>query len=121
MADYRKLVVWQKSRILVGKIYTLTSAFPQSEIFGLTNQMRRAAVSILSNIAEGYGRQSDTEFLHFLRIARGSLYELESQLYIAQDLAYITEKENLAMQDLCHEISRMISRFVQLLFAKGKK
>ncbi len=121
MADYKKLMVWQKSRVLVGQVYRLTGRFPQSEMFGLTNQMRRAAVSVLSNIAEGYGRQLDTEFLHFLRITKGSLYELESQLYIAQDLGYMMEKEAVSALALCDEISRMITRLMQLLAARGTK
>lgn len=118
MADFRNLMVWKKSRILVVRIYQLTQKFPQSELFGLTNQMRRAAVSISSNISEGYGRQSDTEFLYFLRVAKGSLFEVETQLYIAQDLGYILGSENESAQLLCDEISRMLSGLKQSLMTR---
>ena len=86
---YKELDVWIKSRAFVKEIYLLTKDFPKDELFGLTSQMRRCAVSIPSNIAEGYGRQYKKETIQFLHIARGSLYELESQLYISADLVYL--------------------------------
>lgn len=110
MANYRNLVVWQRARILVKQIYLFTHTFPKSEVFGLSSQMQRAAVSVLSNIAEGYGRQSDKELVYFLRIAKGSLFELESQLYVAVDLGYITEEKIAETMDLCDEISRMLAK-----------
>lgn len=79
-------MVWQNSRKLVKQIYNLTGKFPLEEKFGLANQIQRAAVSIPSNIAEGYGRNSNKEMIRFLSIAKGSLYEVETQLYIAIDL-----------------------------------
>lgn len=121
MADFRNLIVWKKSRMLAVQIYALSETFPQREIFGLSDQMRRAAVSISSNIAEGYGRQSDLEFMHFLHIARGSLFELRSQLYIAEDLGYVSEQQNEPIQALCEEISKMIAKLVTLLRAQGRK
>lgn len=87
---YRDLDVWKKSRELVKNIYLATKDLPKDELYGLVSQMRRCAVSIPSNIAEGYGRQYKKETIHFLHIARGSLYELETQLYIAADLGFLS-------------------------------
>jgi four helix bundle protein len=84
------LDAWRFSRQLVGAVYRLTQAFPKEELFGLTSQMRRAAVSIPSNIAEGSARTGEREFAQFLNIARGSLSELETQLIIASDLGYVS-------------------------------
>ena len=81
--SYKELVVWQKSMALVTAVYQISSKFPQSELFGITNQMRRSAISIPSNIAEGFGRNSSQDYLRFLYIARGSLYEMETQIQIA--------------------------------------
>ena len=91
MRMHKDLDVWQKSVALVEKIYVLTGAFPKEEIYGLTNQMRRAAVSIPSNIAEGAARQGDKEFANFLHIALGSLSELETQLIIANNLGFFSD------------------------------
>ena len=90
---YTDLDVWQRSRQLASLIYSLTKQFPKDELFGLTNQMRRSAVSVPSNIAEGCGRQHVNEAVQFFFIARGSLYELETQLYIAFDQQYLKEAE----------------------------
>lgn len=87
---FTELLVWQHGRQLAGVIYALTKSFLKDEIFGLTSQMRRAAVSIPSNIAEGCGRQTARDTIQFLFIARGSLYELETQLYIALDQQYLS-------------------------------
>lgn len=83
---YSDLIVWQKAMDLVVHVYEVTESFPQREVFGLTNQVRRAAVSIPSNIAEGQGRGTTKDFLHFLAIARGSLQEVETQLLLAYRL-----------------------------------
>ena len=88
---FKELDVWIKSRILVKKVYAATMNFQKEELYGLTSQIRRSAVSIPSNIAEGYGRQYKKETIHFLHFGRGSLYELETQLYIALDLKFIPE------------------------------
>lgn len=88
--SYTQLEVWQLARKLVAEVYAASKAFPKDELFGLTNQLRRAAVSIPSNIAEGCGRQTPRDTINFLFIARGSLYELETQLYVALDLDYLT-------------------------------
>ncbi len=89
--EYNKLEVWMEARKLVNLLYDSSKLFPKEELFGLTNQMRRAAVSIPSNIAEGCGRQTSKETIHFLHISRGSLYELETQYYLALDQKYIDE------------------------------
>lgn len=92
MADiktYRDLIIWQKSMTLVTEVYTITTSFPACELYGLTNQMRRCAVSIPSNIAEGYGRNSTGDYKRFLQISVGSLFELQTQLEIAFNLKYI--------------------------------
>jgi len=86
--SYRDLVVWQKAMDLVTEIYRVSREFPKDEIFGLTGQMRRAAVSVPSNIAEGYGKSSRKEYIFFLTHARGSLLELETQILIAGNLTY---------------------------------
>jgi four helix bundle protein len=101
--NYTDLTVWQKAMDLVEEIYRLTKEFPREELYGLTSQMRRAAVSIPSNIAEGHGRGSDTEFHRFLRIAYGSLRELETQVLIAERLRYATpERSNEIMEYAAH-------------------
>jgi four helix bundle protein len=89
--SYRDLVAWQKAMDLVTAIYEATASFPKEELFGLTSQLRRAAVSIPSNIAEGQGRDGVAEFRHFLRQASGSLMELETQVMIAARLCYVSQ------------------------------
>ncbi|OGJ63438.1 hypothetical protein A3A67_01190 [Candidatus Peribacteria bacterium RIFCSPLOWO2_01_FULL_51_18] len=106
--SYRKLKVWAKSRELVKVIYQLTQHFPKEELYGLTSQVRRAAVSIPSNVAEGSQRSSDREFGNYILIARGSIAELETQLLLSVDLGYLTEEAVAdALQNL-DEISRML-------------
>ena len=90
MHNFKELIVWQKSRSLVKDVYKLTQTFPSDEKFGLTQQIRRATVSIPSNIAEGSGRGTNNDFLHFIDIANGSAFEVETQLYLALDLEYIS-------------------------------
>jgi len=87
--SYRDLVAWQKAMDLVTEVYRITTSFPKEEMYGLTSQMRRAAVSVPSNIAEGQGRRGVAEFRHFLRQAIGSLMEIETQVMIAQRLGYL--------------------------------
>ena len=105
---YKELIVWQKALVLVKQIYLVTQTFPHSEMYGLVNQMRRAAVSVPSNIAEGQARKTSAEFSRFLSISQGSLAELETQLIIARDLGYLSDMqfgENASLHD---EISRML-------------
>ena len=91
--NYTDLDVWKYSRELVKLVYLLTKTFPKEELYALTNQIKRSVVSVPSNIAEGIGRQSNKEIIHFLYIAKGSLYEVETQLYLSYDLSYISEIE----------------------------
>lgn len=112
MTDYKDLIVWQKSMELARIIYRLTSRFPRDEVFGLTNQIRRAVVSIPSNIAEGFGRGSDREFIHFLRIAKGSAAEVETQILISEDLRYVSPDSAQAALSLCDEIVRMLGTMI---------
>ena len=109
MPDYKNLQIWQKAMDLTMNIYDITDGFPVGELYGLTSQMQRAAVSIPSNIAEGYGRKSDKEFYHFLTISRGSLFELQTQLYIAAGRNYIDEKTVYEIDQKMNELGKMIS------------
>lgn len=93
MKSYTNLDVWKYSRELVKLVYLLTKSFPKEELYALTNQIRRSSISVPSNIAEGIGRQSNKETIHFLHIAKGSLQEVETQLYLSFDLEYISERE----------------------------
>ena len=105
---HHKLDVWKRSLSLVTRIYEITTAFPDKEKFGLVSQMRRAAVSISSNIAEGAARNSRKEFVNFLHIAQGSIAELETQILISRNLEYVDkERVDPLLQEL-EEISRMI-------------
>ena len=107
--DYRELIVWQKAMDLVELLYGRTRSFPKEELYGLTAQMRRAAVSIPSNIAEGQARRTTRDFIHFLSIARGSLKELETQIIISQRLGYIDATQQSELVAATEEISRLIS------------
>jgi four helix bundle protein len=112
---FKDLLVWQRSRKLVSAIYDLTVKFPGKEQFGLSSQIRRAAVSIPSNIAEGHRRNSNKEFQNFLVIARGSLAEVETQLILAQDLKFITEADAKGSLQEIDEIGRMINGLINSL------
>ena len=108
--SFKDLIVWQKSYELVLGIYKMTGSFPKFEIYGLSQQMRRAAVSIPSNIAEGYGRKHKTEYNQFLSIAYGSLLELETQFLLAMDLNYISK--NQTIEKLLKEVGSMLYRML---------
>jgi four helix bundle protein len=111
MHNYLELNIWQKSRKLVKRIYQITIFFPESEKFNLESQIKRSAVSIPSNIAEGAGRSTDKEFSRFLDIAMGSAFELETQIILAIDLEFIgDEAGNLVIKDI-KEIQKMINGF----------
>ena len=112
MTSYKDLIVWQKSRILVRKIYLLTLKLPREEIFGITNQIRRAVISIPSNIAEGYDRGSNKEFVRFLKIAKGSAAEVETQLILCIDLGYLTLDDIQEVLALHDEIIRMLGTLI---------
>jgi len=115
MKTYRDLIVWQKAMALVTEIYKVTKSFPRREDYGLTSQIRRCAVSIPSNIAEGYGRHSRNEYVRFLQIALGSLYELQTQLEIAANLGYLKEDDFNRLYEMTREIERMLSSLIRSL------
>lgn len=109
MFNFEKLDVWKKGIDLGDLVYTRTRCFPTEERFGLTNQMRRAAVSVSSNIAEGSSRSSRAEFARFLEIAEGSLFEVVSQAVVAMRQGFLSEKDNVAIYAAAEELSRMLS------------
>ena len=111
--NYRDLVVWQKSMDLVEEIYRITRLLPKEEVFGLTNQLRRAAISIPSNIAEGNARNSQKEYARFLLIARGSKAETETQLEIGVRIGYLSEEQIAKALSLCDEIGKMLFSMIQ--------
>ena len=107
MHNFRELKVWQKARILVKEVYMFTKDLPDEEKFGLTSQMRRASVSIPSNIAEGTGRRTNKEFGRFLDIAIGSAYELETPLILCLDLDFVSQKKFVELEEKIQEVERM--------------
>ncbi len=111
MNTHKDLIIWQRSIDFVTKIYKETSNFPKEEVYGLVSQLRRAAVSVPSNIAEGAARNSDKEYVRFLFIARGSASEIETQLLIAENLGYIELSKNTLKEDLL-EMSRMLTSLI---------
>lgn len=115
---YRDLMVWQKSMSLVTDVYRLPRSFPKEEMYGLTSQMRRSAVSVPSNIAEGYGRNSTHDYVRFLRIAMGSLYELQTQMEIAGNLGYADNNPPESIDQSAREIERMMSSLIKRLDEK---
>jgi len=112
---YRDLIIWQKSMALVTQIYMVTKRFPNDETYTLISQMRRCAISIPSNIAEGYGRKSTNDYIRFLNIAMGSIYELQTQLEISFNLKYLREKDFEQLYELCRELERMLSSMTRKL------
>ncbi len=116
--SYRQLITWQKSMELVKYVYELTAKFPREELYGLTSQIRRAAVSVPSNIAEGQGRNSTKEFLRHISIAYGSLMETETQGLISQMLGYITAEETNLLLEKSAEVGRLTNGLVNSLERK---
>jgi len=113
--SYRDLLVWQKSMDLAVDIHPAALGFPKAELFGLTSQINRSATSIPSNIAEGHGRRTSPDFIHFLSIARGSLNELETQLTLAHRHGYISESVHDSFLNNCGEIGRMLNGLMDSL------
>ncbi len=111
--SYRDLIVWQKSMRLVTDIYSATKSFPSEELYGLTSQVRRCAVSIPSNIAEGYGRNSTGDYKRFLQIAAGSLFELQTQVEIATNLGYVSAELFTILFDAAKEIELMLLSLIR--------
>ena len=113
--DYKDLLVWKKSMNLVIDVYDTTRQLPKDEIYGISNQMRRAAVSIPSNIAEGYGRQTPKSYVHFLTVARGSIYELETQLLICKKIHQISSETIKDLLTTISEIKKMLTTLINRL------
>ena len=115
LKNFRDLKVWQKSYRLCLDLYKITKKFPKEERYGLTSQIRRAAVSIPSNIAEGYGRKTTADYLRFLYIAYGSICELETQLLLSGDLNYVNQENLKARRDDTEEVERMLKALIKSL------
>ncbi len=113
--SFKDLIVWQKSMLLAKKVYILTENYPKNEMYGIVSQMRRASVSIPSNIAEGYGRKSRKEYSQFYSIAYGSLLELETQLLLSFDLGFIKETEFKTINSTTEEVSKMLFTMIEKL------
>ena len=113
MHNYKELSVWNKSVALATDVYKLTSCFPKSEKYGLISQIRRSAISISSNIAEGAGRSTNKDFARYLHIANGSSYELETQLIISKNLFYINQSDFESLRNSLIEIQKMLYTFIK--------
>ena len=111
---FEDLQVWQESRELVKRVYQLTAKFPKYETFGLANQMQRASISVMSNIAEGFERGANTEFIQFLYMARGSC-EVRSQSYATLDLKYAPEPDGKEIRERCERLSRKLKALIEYL------
>jgi four helix bundle protein len=120
LQSYRDLVVWQKAVDLAELGYRLTEQFPQREMYGLSSQIRRAGVSVASNIAEGYGRGSRREYVQFLAIAQGSLKELETQIILAERLTFTSASQAKRMLGDCDVIGKMLGALIRSLRAKER-
>ena len=116
--SYRELIAWQKAMDLVVQVYEMTRTFPREEIYGLTSQLRRAAVSIPSNIAEGQGRRSSKEFVRFLGIAYGSLQETETQIILATRLGYLEAVQEAQVLEQCAEVGKLLNGLTNALRRK---
>ena len=118
LKNYRDLKVWQKAYQLCLEVYRVTKEFPSEEKYGLVSQIRRAAVSIPSNVAEGYGRKTTPEYIQFLYVAYGSLCELETQILLSGDLGFVDSKEIEAIEGKIGELERMLKALIKSLAAK---
>jgi four helix bundle protein len=120
MESFKDLIIWQKGMELVSDIYALTKSFPKEELYGLTSQIRRAAISIPTNIAEGWGRGTTKNYIQFLEIARGSLYELNTLIIISYNLNYIIQENCGTIEAKINEIGRMLNALITKLDSKTK-
>jgi len=120
MGNFRKLRVWHDARALIRRIYGITGVFPKEERFGLTGQLRRAAVSVAANIAEGSGRHGDRESARFLRIARGSIHEIECELIVAMDLGFLTGDECDSVLEEVRIVGSELTKLVQYQQRSGE-
>jgi four helix bundle protein len=117
--SFRDLIVWQRSMELCTAVYGLTREFPREEIYGLSSQMRRAAVSVASNIAEGHGRGTTLQLMQFLRVARGSSFEVQTQIQLARNVGYGASGQLDQCDGLCDEVGRMLNATVRSLKVKS--
>ena len=117
--SFRDLIAWQKAFALGLEIYHLTQDFPDSERFGLTSQLRRGAVSIASNIAEGYGRGSTADYLRFLRVSRGALYDIDTQLLFAAKLAFMSDQNHTNVAAQVDEVGRLLAGLIKSIESHG--
>jgi four helix bundle protein len=117
---YRELIAWQKAKKLAVEVCILVRRFPKDELYGLTSQLRRSAISVPSNIAEGQGRLSRGEFLQFLGHARGSLFEVQTQLEIALDLGYMAKEDFDRLEGLSNDVRALLNRLIESLQPKSK-
>ncbi|MBU2949149.1 four helix bundle protein [Tamlana agarivorans] len=112
MKSYIELDIWKEARKLVSKVYLVTSNYPKEEVYGITNQIRRCSISIPSNIAEGCGRQTPKDSIRFLYVSRGSLYELETQLYLSNDLNFLSEENLNAILPQIETCKKLLNGFI---------
>ena len=117
--SYRDLKVWQAAMTLAEQVYSLSDDFPKTEIYGLTTQVRRAAVSVAANIAEGHGRETSGAFVQFLRIAQGSLKETETHIILSERLGFAQSEKASGALELCDELGRMMRGLIRALQEKG--
>ena len=118
--SFEELTIWQEARELTNKVYILSKKFPKEELYGLTSQIRRASVSIMSNIAEGFNRRSTKEFINFLIISRASISEVQNDLYISLDLNYINKKDFETIYNHAQKISMSINKLITYLRSQVK-
>ena len=121
LRNYKELKVWQKAYTLCLQIYGVTKHYPVEERFGLSSQVRRAGVSVPSNIAEGYGRKSTREYVQFLYVSYGSICEIETQLLLAKDLHYLKEISFVELNSILREVERMLKALIRSLEKKMEK
>lgn len=121
LKSYRELTVWQKSRHLCLDIYRITRSFPKEEKYVLNSQLRRASISVVSNIAEGWGRKTTQQYIYALYLAYGSLCELETQLLICHDLGYLKTEEHRKLQKSADATARMLRNLIKSLESLDKK
>ncbi len=118
--SFEELTIWQEARELTNRIYILSKRFPKEELYGLTSQIRRASVSIMSNIAEGFNRRSTKEFINFLIISRASISEVQNDLYISLDLNYINKEDFETIYNHAQKISMSINKLITYLRSQVK-
>jgi len=118
--SFEELIIWQESRKFANNVYKLTKKFPQEELYSLTSQMRRAAVSVMSNIAEGFDRRTKKEFISFLVIARASISEVQNNLYLSLDLNYINNEDFKTYYNHAQKIGKLINGLITYLKSQTK-